>query len=119
MNAPVASLAGQRWIDVGSIDDIAPRSARVVKTPQGDIAIFRTMTDAFFAIDDRCPHKGGPLSQGIVHGEAVTCPLHNWSISLRTGSALGADKGCVKTIGLRIEEGRILLDLSSVLRLAA
>ena len=63
-------------------------------TPQGKIAVFRTADDQVFAIEDRCPHKGGPLSQGIVHGAAVTCPLHNWVISLETGKALGADEGC-------------------------
>ena len=61
------------------------------------------MTTAIFAIEDHCPHKGGPLSQGIVHGAAVTCPLHNWVISLETGKALGADEGAVKTIPVKVE----------------
>jgi nitrite reductase (NADH) small subunit len=99
------------WIAIGYINDIPPRGARCVKTPQGKIAVFRTSDDQVFAIEDRCPHKGGPLSQGIVHGTAVTCPLHNWVISLETGEALGADEGKVRTIELRVEDGRILLRL--------
>lgn len=97
------------WLDIGTLNDIPRRAARVVKTARGDIAIFRTMDDQVFALDDKCPHKGGPLSQGIVQGESVTCPLHNWVISLRTGEAQGADQGCTRTIAVRLQEGRILL----------
>ena len=82
------------WIDDRPVDDIPRRGARCVATPHGEIAVFRTADDRVFALEDRCPHKGGPLSQGIVHGAAVTCPLHNWVISLETGEALGADEGC-------------------------
>ena len=81
------------WFHIGSIDDIPLRGARCVKTPQGKIGVFRTAENEVFAIEDHCPHKGGPLSQGIVHGNSVTCPLHNWVISLETGKALGADEG--------------------------
>ena len=80
------------WIAIGTIDDIPLRGARCVKTPQGKIGVFRTAENEVFAIEDHCPHKGGPLTQGIVHGKAVTCPLHNWVISLETGRALGADE---------------------------
>jgi nitrite reductase (NADH) small subunit len=106
------------WIDIGSITDIPRRGARCVVTPQGRIAIFRTMHDKFFAMEDRCPHKGGPLSQGIVHGNAVTCPLHNWVISLETGTALGADKGSVKTILLRQDGDKLYIALDAAIRLA-
>lgn len=102
------------WFDIGTIDDIPPLGARCVKTPQGKIGVFRTHDDRVFAIEDHCPHKGGPLSQGIVHGASVTCPLHNWVFSLETGQALGADEGQVKTIPVRVEKGRILLDLAPV-----
>lgn len=97
------------WLEIGTLDDIPRRAARVVKTARGDIAIFRTMDDQVFALDDKCPHKGGPLSQGIVQGESVTCPLHNWVISLRTGEAQGADQGCTRTIAVKLQDGRILL----------
>lgn len=103
------------WFDIGSLDDIPLRGARCVKTPQGKIGVFRTHDDRIFAIEDHCPHKGGPLSQGIVHGAAVTCPLHNWVISLETGKALGADEGVVKTIPVRVDEGRIAIGLGEIL----
>ena len=106
------------WTDIGVLDDIPARGARVVRTPHGDVAVFRTATGAVYAIDDCCPHRGGPLSQGIVHGESVTCPLHNWVISLKTGRAEGADEGCVRTVETRIENGRVLLDLSGIARRA-
>ncbi|MGN8021122.1 nitrite reductase small subunit NirD [Phyllobacterium sp. 22229] len=100
------------WVEIGTINDIPRRGARCVNTPDGRIAVFRTMEDQIFAIDDQCPHKGGPLSQGIVHGAAVTCPLHNWVISLETGKALGADEGSVKTIAIRLDGDRILARLA-------
>ncbi|MEL6337442.1 MAG: nitrite reductase small subunit NirD [Pseudomonadota bacterium] len=98
------------WIDVGALEDIPVRGARVVRTRMGCVALFRTGEDEVFAIDDRCPHKGGPLSEGIVHGRAVTCPLHNWVISLETGLAQGADEGAVATFGAKVDQGRVLLD---------
>jgi len=78
----------------------------------GCVGLFRTHDDRVFALADRCPHKGGPLSDGIVHGAAVTCPLHGWVISLETGLAQGADEGAVPTIPCRVEAGRILIDRS-------
>lgn len=98
-----------QWIAIGEISDIPQRGARCIDTPQGKVAVFRTGDDRIFAIDDRCPHKGGPLSQGIVHGASVTCPLHNWVISLETGKAQGADEGCVRTIPLRVEGSTIYI----------
>ena len=99
------------WIDVGAVTDIPLRGARRVPTPHGDIAVFRTGDGGVFALMDACPHKGGPLSQGIVHGHAVACPLHNWTIDLTTGEPTGADrgKGCAPTVPLKLEGGRILL----------
>jgi nitrite reductase (NADH) small subunit len=91
------------WVKIGSINDIPRRGARCVASPRGRIAVFRTGDDQIFATEDRCPHKGGPLSQGIVHGTSVTCPLHNWVISLETGQALGADQGAVRTIQVKVE----------------
>ena len=108
----------------GAIDELdryrrarrrSPCAARgCVKTPGGCIAVFRTAADEVFAIEDRCPHKAGPLSQGIVHGNGVTCPLHNWVIDLATGAALGADEGQVKTVALKIDGDRLLLDVSAL-----
>jgi nitrite reductase (NADH) small subunit len=108
-----------RWIDVGALDDIPRRGARVVKTPAGCIALFRTADDEVYALDDRCPHKGGPLSQGIVHDRSVTCPLHNWVFDLATGQAKAPDEGRVATLPLRCEDGRLLLDLARMASRAA
>jgi len=99
------------WAFIGSINDIPQRGARCVETPIGKIAVFRTAEDRVFAIEDHCPHKGGPLSQGIVHGAAVTCPLHNWVISLETGKALGADEGAVRTIPIRVDGDKLFIAL--------
>jgi nitrite reductase (NADH) small subunit len=104
-----AMLDSAAWLEVGTIDDIPPLGARVVVRNGGNIAIFRTGDGRIFAIDDRCPHKGGPLSQGIVHGTAVTCPLHNWTIDLASGEAAAPDIGCARTIAVRLEGRRILL----------
>jgi nitrite reductase (NADH) small subunit len=108
-----------KWVEVGSIDDIPMRGARCVNTPEGRIAVFRTAEGQVFAIEDRCPHKDGPLSQGIVHGTAVTCPLHNWVISLETGKAQGADEGAVRTVPTRIEGERLFIALGAVVAKAA
>ena len=102
------------WIDIGTINDIPRRGARCVATPHGRIGIFRTADDKVFAIEDHCPHKGGPLSQGIVHGASVTCPLHNWVISLETGRAQGADEGAVKVFPLKVEGERLLIALEAL-----
>lgn len=104
----------QTWIEIGELGDIPVRGARVIRTRAGCVALFRTAEDEVFAIDDTCPHKAGPLSEGIVHGRAVTCPLHNWVISLETGLVQGPDEGSVKTHKVRVDQGRILVDPSSL-----
>ena len=116
MNAPIKSPV---WIDVGAVTDIPRRGARRVTSPRGDIAIFRTGDGEVFALMDACPHKGGPLSQGIVHGRAVACPLHNWSIDLASGEPMGADKGkgkgCAPVVPLEVRDGRLLLSLAAAI----
>ncbi len=97
------------WTDVGRLEDIPHLGARVVVTPAVDIAVFRTADDRLFALHDRCPHKAGKLSQGIIHGESVTCPLHNWVIGLADGRARQPDEGCVRAVPVRLQDGRILL----------
>jgi nitrite reductase (NADH) small subunit len=108
-------MSGFTWHDIGAIDDIPARGARCVATPQGRIGVFRTSDNSIYAIEDRCPHRGGPLSQGIVHGASVTCPLHNWVFSLETGEAQGADEGAVRTIPVRVVDGRIAISLAATL----
>lgn len=102
-------------IDVGRLADIPRRGARLVRLPGIDLAVFRTGADEVFALDNRCPHRGGPLAEGIVHGRFVTCPLHNWVIDLSTGEAQGADSGCVRTARVEIgPDGRLTLDLAAL-----
>ncbi len=103
-----------RWVDVGPAAEVARQGARRVESDIGPIAVFRTIDDDYYAVLDRCPHKGGPLSEGIVHGRAIACPLHNWSISLESGEPMGADagKGCTPTVPVKVENERILLGLN-------
>jgi nitrite reductase (NADH) small subunit len=103
----------KEWIEIGGLSDIPPLGARVVHSEQGDIAVFRSAGDDIFAVRDQCPHKGGPLSQGIMHGSQVTCPLHNWVIDLATGEAVEPDVGCVGRYQVKCEAGRIYLAVSA------
>jgi nitrite reductase (NADH) small subunit len=105
------------FIDIAALDDIPRQGARLVKTQGGCIAVFRAADDQVFAIDDRCPHKGGPLSEGIVHGTSVTCPLHAAVFDLTTGQ--GTDDWLVKTHAVRVEGGRVLLDAAFLARRSA
>ena len=102
----------EHWIEIGPVEDIPRQGSRVVKTASGDIAVFRTLDDEIFALRDKCPHKGGPLSQGIVSGKRVTCPLHDWKISLDTGMAAAPDEGCAARYPVRVRDGRVSLSLA-------
>lgn len=95
------------WIVIGQIDDIPQLGSRVIATAEGDIAVFRTSDDQVFALLDQCPHKGGPLSQGMVYGHAVACPLHNWSIDLASGEAVAPDEGCTNSYPVKVDNGTI------------
>ncbi len=105
-------MSDKNWIEVGKLEDIPRQGARVVRRSEGDIAVFRTVEDKVFALRDKCPHKGGPLSQGIVHDNRVACPLHDWKISLDTGEAVAPDEGCAARFPVRIENGVIMLSLT-------
>jgi nitrite reductase (NADH) small subunit len=96
-------------MDICSIHDIPLQGARFIKINDKNIAIFKSSEGKIFALDNACPHKQGHLSEGIVHGEFVTCPLHNWVISLKTGEAQGADKGCVKRYNVSVVDERVIL----------
>jgi len=101
----------EQWIDICAVTDIPVLGARVVERKVGgNIAVFRNATDQVFALLDRCPHKGGPLSQGIVFGERVACPLHNWSIGLADGTAALPDEGCTAKFKVKVDGGRVYLD---------
>lgn len=103
----------ENWLTVGALEEIPRQGARVMTTGVGKIAIFRCLNDKVFALLDECPHKGGPLSQGIVHGEQVTCPMHNWVIKMTDGEAVAPDEGCVQRYPTKVEEGIVYLALST------
>ncbi len=99
------------WLRICTLDEIPVLGARVVRGADGEIALFRTAEDEVFALRDRCPHRGGPLSQGIVHGRSVTCPLHNWKIDLAKGEALAPDTGCAGAYAVKVENGDVSIAL--------
>jgi nitrite reductase (NADH) small subunit len=99
------------WIEVGELEEIPRQGARVVDTHQGNIAVFRTLEDEVFALHDQCPHQGGPLSQGMVYGKRVACPLHDWRIELETGVAVAPDEGCTTKFPVRLESGKVFVKL--------
>jgi nitrite reductase (NADH) small subunit len=103
------------WIRVGLLTDIPPLGARVVATPEGPVAVFRAGDDHLFALQDTCPHKQGPLSEGIVHGHQVTCPLHNWVIDLETGEAVAPDHGRTGCVAVKLEDGLVWLQKDEAL----
>ena len=112
-------MTNVQWIEIGRVDDVPRRGARVVQTPTCNIAIFRTMDNRFFALEDRCPHKNGQLSQGIVHDHKVTCPLHDLVIDLATGEGQAEGSGCAHVVDIHVEDGRISIDLSALRRQVA
>jgi len=100
-----------RWVEAGPLVDIPVLGSRVLRFPQGDVAVFRNRQDEVFALRDRCPHKGGPLSQGIVSGRTVACPLHGWIIGLSDGQAAAPDEGCTNHFPVKVESGLVLVGL--------
>jgi nitrite reductase (NADH) small subunit len=102
-----------KWIEVVELNKIPVLGSRLIKTRDMDIAVFRASDDSVFAIRDACPHKGGPLSQGIMHGHSVTCPLHNWKIDLTSGNALAPDEGCSNVFPVKVENGKVFLQLAT------
>lgn len=109
----MTALTALTWTEVGRITDIPRRGARVVKAPGGDIAVFRTGTDEIFALRNRCPHAGGPLSDGIVHDRRVTCPLHGMVVDLCTGRGMGPNDGATPTIPVEVVNGTIRLAIDT------
>ena len=99
------------WKQICRVEDIPVLGARRVARERGlDVAVFRNDADEVFALLDRCPHKGGPLSQGIVFGQQVACPLHNWTIGLCDGMAHAPDEGCTSRFAVKVEAGVVHLD---------
>jgi nitrite reductase (NADH) small subunit len=99
------------WLKICVLDEIPPLGSRVVESTHGRIAVFRTNGDEVFALEDRCPHKGGHLSQGIVCGKHVTCPMHGWNIALQEGRALAPDEGGTSTFPTKVEAGVVFIQV--------
>lgn len=105
----MSAVASENWVEIGTLSEIPRLGSRVVQTATDEIAIFRAADDRIFALSNRCPHKQGPLSEGILHGHRVTCPLHNWVIELENGEAVAPDVGCARSYPVRREGELILL----------
>jgi nitrite reductase (NADH) small subunit len=109
MNMVAEPLQMTNWIRVCRVEEIPRLGARVVRRDEGNIAVFRNAEDEVFALADKCPHKGGPLSQGIVFRRTVACPLHNWNIQLEDGCAIAPDQGCTRRYPVKVEAGEVFL----------
>ena len=108
-----------QWKVICRVDEIPVLGARRVARANGaEVAVFRNAEDKVFALLDRCPHKGGPLSQGIVFGESVACPLHNWTIGLADGCARAPDVGCTTRFSVQVDSGVVSLDADELNSLA-
>lgn len=101
------------WKEVTALDDIPVLGSRVYRTDHQEIAVFRTRDDSVFALHNSCPHEGGVLSEGIVHGHKVTCPLHNWVINLEDGEAQGPDEGRAACFEVQVRKRIIYINLQS------
>ncbi len=107
------------WKIICRVEDIPVLGSRRVARAQGmDVAVFRNDQDQVFALLDRCPHKGGPLSQGIVFGTSVACPLHNWTIGLADGCARAPDVGCTPSFAVKVDAGVVHLNAQELATLA-
>ena len=100
------------WTSACRVEEIPVLGARVLKRADINIAVFRNAEDEVFALQDKCPHKGGPLSQGIVHGRKVTCPLHSWNVELADGCAVAPDQGCTRSFPVKVEAGEVFVHLA-------
>jgi nitrite reductase (NADH) large subunit len=111
---PSSKTSTGHWLHVCHLNELPKQSSHSLKVDNKRLAVFRTTTGDVYALEDRCPHKKGPLSEGLIHGDYVACPLHDWNIELKTGQAMYPDKGCVSTYPVRIEEGNIYVKLSAL-----
>ena len=113
-------MSSASWIVIGQVDDIPVEGSRIVVSPGRNIAVFRTADNQIYALEDCCPHRKGPISQGIVHGNRVTCPLHSLVIDLASGEAQRSAPGSVCTISVRVgENGEILLNVQDIHKASA
>ena len=105
-------MSEKNWIEVCKLEDIPPSQARTVNAGETMIAVFRLTDDRVKAVENRCPHKQGPLAEGIISGDDILCPLHNWRISLDSGKVAAPDEGCVNTYPVKVENGQVFLSLN-------
>lgn len=108
MNAPETI-----WTEAGGLEDLPKPGGRKLRTPDGDIALFRTSDDRVYALADKCPHRGGPLSQGMVYGQRVQCCMHGLNIDLASGVAVAPDEGCATSYPVKVDGGRIFVALAA------
>lgn len=101
------------WIEAGGLNDLPQPGGRRLRTPQGDIALFRTSDDKVYALADKCPHRGGPLSQGMVYGQRVQCCMHGMNLDLASGQVIAPDSGCAQSYPVRLEGDRVLVGFSA------
>jgi len=99
------------WTKICTLEDIPRQGSRVLESGKGRIALFRTHEDAVFALQDRCPHRGGQLAQGMVCGQHVTCPMHGWNIALTDGQAVVPDVGSTPTFATKVEDGVVFIQI--------
>jgi nitrite reductase (NADH) small subunit len=116
-------MTAKHWIRITGVENVPPREGRSVQLGSVEVALFNT-GDRFLAIENRCPHGGGPLADGIVGGSTVTCPLHNWRICLESGYVTkpcqpGADSGPARTFETKVQDGVVLLALDTEISVAA
>ena len=111
MKEAAADGVERRWIRVTHSESIPPREGRAALINGKEIAIFN-LGDRFLAVDNRCPHQGGPLCDGIVAGGAVVCPLHAWKVNLETGTVMRPvnQNDCVRVYATRVEGGVISIE---------
>jgi len=107
----MSDVKTSNWTYVCKLEEIPPSQARTVKAGDLMIAVFRLSDDRIKAVENRCPHKQGPLAEGIVSGDDILCPLHNWRIHLDSGEVAAPDEGCVKTYATKVEDGQVFLSL--------
>ncbi len=111
MSGEMNSQAAVKWQSICQIEEIPRLGGRTVRAGQMEIALFRLSNDRIRAVDNRCPHKQGPLAEGIVSGDTIICPLHAQKINLETGEVLPPNSGCVKIYAVKIIDGEVLLQL--------
>ncbi len=113
MNHPMKPKTGGRWYPVCPLEEIPSLGGRTVRAGQMEIAVFRLSDGRIRAVHNRCPHKQGPLADGIVSGDTVICPMHGRRISLQSGEVMPPDSGCVKTYAVKVEDGQVLLYIAA------